>query len=180
MNIFRALFLAGFLSVAGSTCPGVVPTQTEASINTIRQQYAAINRGARRYRKVKKELSGYSLEGGDLTAYFNGPAIVKMVANHYGEGGRAVEEYYYSDGHLIFVYRKDFSYDRPMSGKVIATRENRFYFQNDGLVRWINETGKPVPPGMAEYPLKEDEYRETSRKFLEGARSKNSPIEAEN
>ncbi len=113
-----------------------------------------------------------------MIAYFDGPAIVKIVANHFGEGGRASEEYYYHDGKLIFVFRKDYRYDRPLSGKVVETKENRFYFHNDGLVRWIDEMGKPVPPGMAEFPLKEDEYRESSSKFLEGARSKNATIEA--
>jgi hypothetical protein len=154
-------------------------SQTAASIQLIRQQYAAINKGVRRYKKVTKELSGFSLEGGELFAYFDGPAIVKIVANYFGESGRASEEYYYRNGKLIFVFRRDHSYDRPLSGKVVSTRESRFYFQNDGLVRWINETGKPVPPGMAEFPLKEDEYRETSRKLLDGARSNNAIIEAD-
>jgi len=153
--------------------------QTADRVQTIRQQYAAINRGARRYKKVKKELSGFSLEGGEMTAYFDGPAIVKIVANHYGESGRADEEYYYSKGKLIFVYRKDFRYDRPLSGKVVSTKENRFYFHNEGLFRWINETGKPVTVGIMEFTLKEDEYRETSRQFLTGARSKSLTIEAE-
>jgi len=66
-----------------------------------------------------------------------------------------------------------------MSGKVIETKENRFYFNNDGLFRWINEAGKPVTFGIMEFTLKEDEYRETSSKFLNGARSKSSTIEAE-
>ena len=152
---------------------------SQAAVQSIRQQYAAINRRAGRYRKVKKELSGFSLEGGEMIAYFDGPAIVKIVANHFGEMGRASEEYYYSKGKLIFVYRKDFRYDRPMSGKVIETKENRFYFQNDGLFRWINETGKPVTFGIMEFTLKEDEYRDSSSKFLSGARSRSSTIEAE-
>jgi len=113
-----------------------------------------------------------------MTAYFDGPAIVKIVANHFGEMGRADEEYYYSKGKLIFVYRKDFRYDRLLSGKVVSMKENRFYFHNEGLFRWINETGKPVTVGIMEFTLKEDEYRETSRKFLDGARSKIAIIEA--
>jgi hypothetical protein len=177
--------LAAFLSQIAVSGPRPAaqskPTSSETamSIQLIRQQYAAINKAVRRYKKVKKELSGFSLEGGELFAYFDGPAIVKIVANHFGEMGRASEEYYYAKGKLIFGFRKDYRYNRPMSGKVVSTQENRFYFQDDGLVRWINETGKPVSPGMAEYPLKEDEYRETSRKFLDGARSKNAIIEAD-
>ena len=183
--LIASLCLISFVSLiavsnhAASRQIDVGSSQTTATILTIRRQYAAINKGARRYKKVKKELSGFSLEGGELFAYFDGPAIVKIIANHFGEMGRASEEYYYSKGKLIFVYRKDFRYNYPMSGKVVSTRENRFYFHNDGLFRWINETGKPVTFGIMEFTLKEDEYRETSRKFMEGARSKNATIEAE-
>ncbi|HWN08337.1 MAG TPA: hypothetical protein VNO50_03540 [Pyrinomonadaceae bacterium] len=148
-------------------------------IQAIRQQYAAINKRVGRYKRVKKELSGFSLEGGDLTAYFDGPAIVKVVANHYGEGGRAFEEYYYSKGNLIFVYRKDFTYNRPLSGKVVKTIENRFYFHDDRLIRWIGETEKQVAVGSPEFLEQQKDYLESSRKFVSGARSKNSTIEAE-
>lgn len=147
-------------------------------VQTIRQQYAAINKGLARYKKVKKKLSGFSVEGGELVAYLDGPAVVKIVANNYGEGGKSTEEYYYSKGKLIFVYRKDSKYDRPMSGKVVRTEENRFYFDNDRLIRWINEAGKQVPSGNAGYQQKQDEYLQTSNKFLEGARSTNPTIEA--
>lgn len=147
-------------------------------VQTIRQQYAAINKGLAKYKKVKKKLSGFSVEGGELVAYLDGPAVVKIVANHYGEGGKATEEYYYSKGKLIFVYRKDYHYDKPLSGKVVRTEENRFYFENDRLIRWINESGKQVAPGTAEYRQKQDEYLQTSNKFLNGVRSKDLTIEA--
>jgi hypothetical protein len=147
-------------------------------VQTIRQQYAAINKGLAKYKKVKKKLSGFSVEGGELVAYLDGPAVVKIVANHYGEGGKATEEYYYSKGKLIFVYRKDYHYDKPLSGKVVRTEENRFYFENDRLIRWINEPGKQVAPGTAEYWQKQDQYLQTSNKFLNGVRSKDLTIEA--
>lgn len=153
--------------------------QTTDPIPSIRKQYVEINKQARRYRKVKKELSGFSLEGGELTAYFDGPAIVKIVANHYGESGRALEEYYYRAGKLIFVFRRDQQYDKPMSGKVVRTQENRFYFQNDRLIRWLNEKGRPVTPDTTDYEQKQDDYLQTSSKFLGGARSKESTIEAD-
>jgi hypothetical protein len=179
-----ALCVLSFLSqiaasgLAATVRPQVTSSQTTASIQAIRQQYAAINKGARRYRKIRKELSGFSLEGGELLAYFDGPAIVKIVANHFGESGRAVEEYYYSNGKLIFVYRKHYRYDKPMSGKVVSTQENRFYFKNDRLISWVNEDGKQVASASDEFKQRQDEYLESSSKFLIGARSKNATIEA--
>ena len=175
--LFAALPLSLFLSplVCGVS---IARTQTGEPIQTIRQQYAAINKGARRYKKVKKELSGFSLEGGELFAYFDGPAIVKIVANHFGESGKASEEYYYANGKLIFVLRKDYRYSQPMSGKVVSTRENRFYFQNDRLIRWLSEDGKQVGTASDEFKQKQDEYLDSSSKFLSGALSKSSKIEA--
>jgi len=153
-------------------------SQTAAFILSIRQRYANINKRVSRYKKIKKELSGFSLEGGEMIAYFDGPAIVKVVANHSGESGRAVEEYYYSNAKLIFVLRKDLTYNRPLSGKVVKTTVNRFYFQADRLIRWVNESGKQVDSSGAEYQENQNEYLEASRKFVDGARSKNATIEA--
>jgi uncharacterized protein YxeA len=129
------------LSMAGSYA-AVARAQAEGQIQSIRQEYAKINRGLRKYRKVRKDLDGFSAEGGELVAYFQGPNIVKIAATFYGESGKALEEYYYRDGKLIFVFRKDFRYNRPLSGKVVSTAENRFYFDNETLIRWIDENGK--------------------------------------
>lgn len=153
--------------------------QTTRQLQSIRRQYLTINKRVGRYKKVKKELSGFSLEGGEMVAYFDGPAIVKIVANHYGETGKSLEEYYFANEKLIFVYFKESRYSQPLSGKVIHSYENRFYFANDRLIDWRNSRGRPAPNGAADYQQKQDEYLEASRKFLEGARSKAATIEAE-
>src|ERR1051326_6210776 len=43
----------------------------EAPIAAIREQYAAINQSATGHISMKKNLSGFSAEGGDLVAYFD-------------------------------------------------------------------------------------------------------------
>ena len=153
-------------------------TQNADPIASIRQHYAQINRNSRLYRKVKKELSGFSGEGGELLAYFHGPSIMKMAATFYGETGKATEEYYYWDGKLIFVQNIDYRYDKPLSGKVVKTTENRFYFNDDKLIRWIDENGKQVASDKSEYQEKQKEYLETSKQFSDGARSKDPTIES--
>lgn len=153
-------------------------SQAEDLIQPIQQRYATINRNASKYRKVKKELSGFSAEGGELVAYFNGRAIMKIVATYYGESGRAGEEYYYWNEKLIFVFRKEYRYDSPMSGKVIQTNENRFYFSNDRLIRWVDENAKQIESGASEYQEKQSEYLQNSRQFTKAARSPKSTIEA--
>jgi hypothetical protein len=179
-KVFLALlFCPLFLSSLAPNVGAAATTQAVDPIASIRQQYAAINRRASRYRKVKKELSGFSVEGGTLVAYFDGPAIVKLVATYYGESGQAVEEYYYANAKLIFVYRKDSRYNRPLSGKVVHSYEDRFYFANDRLIQWLNDQGKPAPNGIADYQQKQGEYLESSRKFVDGARASGPTIEAQ-
>lgn len=150
----------------------------EDSITAIRERYGTINKSAAGYKSVKKKLSGFSAEGGELVAYFDGPKIMKIVATHFGETGKAVEEYYFWDDHLIFAYRKDSIYDKPLSGKVARTTENRFYFDNDKLIRWVDENAKQVASSSSEYQEKEKDYLKTSKEFADGARSKNSVIES--
>jgi hypothetical protein len=173
----KKLFVAAVILVFLSTALAV-RAQSETKIQSIRQSYAAINRKQARYRKVKRELSGFSAEGGVLTAYFEGAPIVKMLAIFYGESGKSQEEFYYRDGKLIFVLRTESRYNRPLSGKVVSTKLSRFYFHDDKLIRWIDPSGKFMPSDSAEYQEQEKDYLETSRKFVAGARSSNTTIEA--
>lgn len=147
-------------------------------VRTIRQRFTTINQEIRRYRKVKKELSGFSAEGGELVAYLDGRAIVKIVATYYGETGRTLEEYYYWNGGLIFVLRKELTYDKPLSGKVVRTREDRFYFENRRLIKWIDQEAKQISSADPEFSKQQQEYLDSSEQFLKGARAKAPTIEA--
>jgi hypothetical protein len=103
---------------------------------------------------------------------------MKMVATYLGESGKASEEYYFWDGKLIFVLRTEFRYDKPLSGKVTAKTENRFYFGNDKLIRWIDENGKQAASDSPDYHAKQKEFLESSRLLSEGAQSKSPTIES--
>jgi hypothetical protein len=178
MRKLIVIFLATlFLPLSAPTANGEVSPQTDNSINSIRRQYLAINNRAGRYKKVKKELSGFSLEGGELVAYLDGPAIIKIVATHYGEMGRSVDEYYYSKGKLIFVLEKVSHYNKPMSGKVVRTVENRYYLSDDKLIRWMDENGKLPDTAGEAAQSKFKEILEDSNLLTAGVRSTNPTIE---
>jgi hypothetical protein len=166
------------VSFAFAFTPAAKSAQTGDPIQTIRQHYTQINSNVRLYTKVKKELAGFSAEGGQLMAYSHGPTIMKMVATFYGEGGRSTEEYYYWDGKLIFVFRTESRYDKPLSGKVVKKIENRFYFNDDKLIRWIDENSKQVASDTNEYKEKQNEYLKSSKQLADGARSAKPSIEA--
>lgn len=163
---------------ANIECPASANSaQENDSLSFIRQRYAAINKNLAKYRVVKKELSGFSTEGGELTAYFDGAAIVKIAATFNGETNSFFEEFYYSNEKLIFVYRKQEIYDEPMT-KVVKTKENRFYFSNDQLIRWINENGRQVAASNSKYTGRQIHYLGSSKLFTEGVRSQEPVIEA--
>lgn len=167
--------LSGWASVAGPASAN--SPQEKDRISSIRARYAAINKNLAKYKVVKKELSGFSTEGGELTAYFDGPQIVKIATTNNGETNSFFEEFYYSDEKLIFVYRKQEIYDEPMS-KVVKTKENRFYFGDGKLIRWVNEKGKQVGAGDSQYAEMRVHYLGVSKLFTEGARTQGPVIEA--
>jgi hypothetical protein len=165
-------------SAKSSATPPAESLQATDPISTIRQRYTLINKSLAKYRTVKKELSGFSTEGGELTAYFNGKALMKIATLNRGETGRSVEDFYFWDEKLIFIFRKQDTYDEPFSGKVARTTEHRFYFSDDKLIRWIDENAKQVAPGGSEYRKKQHDYLRTAKHFVEGSRSRKTTIEA--
>ncbi len=66
----------------------------------------------------------------------------------------------------------------PLSGKVSKTAEERFYFDDGRLIRWLDARGRPIAPGRGEYREAQARYLDSSRRYVEGALSSNSTIEA--
>jgi hypothetical protein len=179
MKMIIAMFV---ILVSGFTAmtTGHAATAPQADpIETIRQHYASINKSVPLYRRVKKNLSGFSGEGGELIAYFHGPSVMKMVATFFGETGKAVEEYYFWNGKLIFVLSTDNRYDKPLSGKVARKTEGGFYFKDDRLIKWLGEDGKEIAPDSTEYARKQTDYLKTARQLSDGANSKSPTIESQ-
>ena len=149
-----------------------------------RAHYAAVNQAVPKATVVKRELQGYSSEGGDLIAYFQKGVPLKMTANFYSESGKSTEEYYFWQGRLFFILRTTWHYNGSLNNpnppspiKLIRDKpQERFYFQNGKLWRWINFDGKTVKSG-AEFDNQQDSYLNLARELLAGARGKNKIIE---
>jgi hypothetical protein len=110
----------------------------EAQIKTIRARYAQIEKGLKDCRQVKRDLPDESAEGGELIAYFKDRSVEKLSATFFGEMGKAKEEYYFWNSELIFVFRTEWHYTKPMSGVTKSKTEQRFYFADGKLIRWLN------------------------------------------
>ena len=136
----------------------------EQKVKRIRAQYGQIERGLKQCRQVKRDLPGESAEGGELMAYFKDRSVEKLSAKFFGETGRALEEYYFWDSELIFVLRVESAYTKPMSGVVKSKTEERFYFADGKLIRWLGNGNKPVSLG-AESDKRAAELLESAAKF---------------
>ena len=179
MKIMIAILVAFGTGLTTFTTGTKAKAPQTDQIETIRQHYASINKNVPLYRRVKKNLSGFSGEGGELVAFFHGPSVMKMIATFYGEMGKAVEEYYFWNGQLIFVFRTDNNYDKPVSGKVIKKTESRFYFKDDKLIKWLAEDGKEMTSDSKEYAGKQTDYLKTAKLLTEGANSKSATVESQ-
>ena len=117
------------------------PMTEEEIVLDIRKKFGDINNNINSYKKIKKDLKGESSEGGELKGYFNNEELKKIVVSYYGEMGKLIEEYYFWNNNLFFVFTQDYLYNMPkiMDGsKVEKIDENRYYFSAGKLIRWLD------------------------------------------
>lgn len=139
----RKLLAIAYLFLATASTWAVDPV-VEEKVKSIRAKYAQIEKELKDCRQVKRDLSGESAEGGELTAYFKDSTLQKLSAKFFGETGKALEEYYFNNGKLIFVLRAESRYTKPMSGVIKNKTEQRFYIAEGQLIRWLNPDNKDV------------------------------------
>jgi hypothetical protein len=168
--------MLGSVDVTACYCQASTDS-TESIIQHIRKEYTRINSDSSRWRKESKDIMGASTEGGEMVLYYNGKDLEKVVTNFYGETGRAHDEYYFQQGKLLFAYEVTKYYDRPMSGKVVRTEADRYYFYNQKLIRWINPAGKIADRKL--YPEKEGEVRKDLEDIERWRKNKGKVIEEE-
>jgi hypothetical protein len=117
---------------------------------------------------TKLELSDFSLEGGELSAYFAHDTLRQLDALFLGETGRAREEYYFGDdGQFYSMSRTDERYDQPMSGKVASSFRTRLSFDGERLIQWIDSTGRNRGATGAEADEHARDALQTARALVE-------------
>jgi hypothetical protein len=142
-NMKKLVLIICLFAAAGSL--RAADPSIEETIKSIRAKYAQIEKGLKDGRQVKRDLPEESTEGGELTAWFKDRSVEKLSAKFLGEMGKAVEEYYFWNSELIFVFRVESRYTEPFSGVVRTKKEDRFYFADGKLVQWLSADKKPHP-----------------------------------
>jgi len=144
------------------------PETEEEVISDIREKFGAVNYNLNSYKKIKKDLMDESTEGGELEGYFKKEELKKIVTSYYGEMGKLIEEYYFWDNELFFVFTQDYSYNMPMymdGSKVDKIDENRYYIHKNKLIRWLNPNKEKV--AKSKFTKKETEILQNTKKLEE-------------
>lgn len=121
----------------------------EDILQNIRQKYAAINANIKTYSMVEMDPPESSAEGGSLTGYFAKDTVKLIVEMYYGETGKKRTESYFDKGRIIFIHSTLHHYNNPpitspdFDPADSWIEEERFYFDKDKMVRWI-DTGKNI------------------------------------
>lgn len=116
-------------------------------VSDIREKFAAINSNIESYKKVTGDMMSESSEGSSVEGYYKGDELRKLVVEFYGHLGRLKEEYYFWNNKIFFVYTQLFSYNVSITMKeckVDHIDQNRYYFYNDKLVRWLDPKKEKV------------------------------------
>lgn len=140
------------------------PTQKDI-VTIVRAKVNAINVHTSEYKKVEKETTEES-----ATAFFHNNSIVKINATFYKETGKSVVEYYYESDKPLFIYEKDINYYKPVSAappSIKSTQENRLYYENGMLMKWIDDRHKEMPTGTKSFETASLVWTRDAEKQLE-------------
>jgi hypothetical protein len=162
-------------------------------IDQIRQWYMEINKNRDSFTKVVdndinvyKDLNPqkYSFESTEiyrlalinLERWFSDRKLVKAIVTFDGDSEDLTSEYYFHDQRLFFVFKKKIEYHKPKWDKKFdpnkkTVLENRFYFDNNKLIRWVDSSKKMRKATDAEFKTIEHQilsdaslYREIEHK----------------
>lgn len=160
----RKIFTIIAISMFSAGC--ISAQTTEEAIKDIRSNYKEIHDNFESYSKKNIEVSDESTEGGDLTAYYNESDLNLIIVWLYGETGKSKTEFYYHSNELFFVFDSDYRYNVPIFQEVDSgepfdenktiVKENRYYFNNGNLIRWINPEGKQID-------LKSEDFKDAEK-----------------
>lgn len=133
----------------------------------IRQEYKVIRSALPNLQEYSDTLLGFSAEGMDATIYKDKSGTIRLLKiTAFGETGKLIAEYYYKGGDLIFAFKQSHRYNVPFyideerakelgsesfDPKKTKITENRYYFKNGKLIRWLDNDKKRKSENSKEY-----------------------------
>lgn len=151
----------------------------DSAVFAIRKEYQRIQQALPAFKTETVELEDYALEGADAKAYRDKTGNIRLIkAGLFHESGKEYKNFYYHNGVLIFALYITHRYNQhtgitpeiakkegieeAFDPKKTLITEDRYYFSNNRMVRWIDENKKEVNLNSKEFKDNEQDVIETS------------------
>jgi hypothetical protein len=121
----------------------------------------------------RKSISGVAGDSAYATVYRSRGKVPTIRARVYDGDLLTVTAAYYDAGKLAFIYRTT---NQLLPSGMRETGQQRYYFEDGSLIRWVDSNRDPVSHASAEYAAKEREMRTFGTRLLAGARSRRDEI----
>jgi len=140
MKIYKPVVLFAALLCCISWC---FSQSKEEKILAIRQVFQNINHDStlKRLKLDGEDFLDFSPDNGaELTGYYKGDTLCKMIVEIGPSYGMCRYEHYYSYGQLVFIYEKQDVFPADSSGdglnfnKLVLNFEGRYYFDKGRLI----------------------------------------------
>jgi hypothetical protein len=112
-------------------------------------------------------------ERSKIRTYYEKDNPILIISEYFGDSGRVINRYYFNENEMIFVYREDYIYNRPIyyneeMAKAAGDNEwyddsksirltNRFFFFDSKLDKWFDYDNKEVPKTDPRFKKKQTE-----------------------
>ncbi len=158
-------------------------------IDKIRKWYNEVNTNIDKYKKISnddinvyKDLNEkkYSFEGSEIyrlaivnmVRFYSNGKLVKAIVEFGGDREELTSEYYFIEEELVFVFKKSIRYEMPKWDKKFDSKkrsvlEDRFYFSNNKLIKWIDADKKIRNISDTESKIKENQILSDSNLYKE-------------
>ena len=106
---------------------------------------------------------------GEVSYYYKGNVLKKIVSHLYFETGNEYREYYIKNNRVYFIYQKLTATEHVIwtdNPKVLGIYETRYYFDSNGkIVRYVDEKGN-IHENDSQMREEDEEIRRFKLNFL--------------
>jgi len=176
MTRLAAAFLVALLSLAGAAFAASDPTAEHKRV----------------YQEVNDNLAGMEQKAfqldmpddpvpAEVTAWSDDGDVRKLRIVYPGDHGDTTDEFYFegndAGGQLLFVYERIET--QAVDGSNASSRENRYYFRDGKLFRWLDGDRQQVSPKSEDFARAEQDLLDISEAALaeaDGANGGKHPV----
>ncbi|MEP2777569.1 MAG: hypothetical protein ABJQ29_07450 [Luteolibacter sp.] len=137
-----------------------------------RKVYAEINANQANFAKSSANLEEDGVEI-QLKGFSQNGTLRKIEAEVLGEHGSSSQEYYLENGLPLFIFTT--STNQDFNGKVTGRFEDRYYFRNGVMFKWLDSEKKSVDPSSGEFQQEGQFFAESTQKFIRALSAKPAP-----